>query len=339
MPGELVSIVIPCRNEAAKIQACLRSVLAFTVPQDVAIEVLVVDGRSTDDTRRLIAEVAAADPRVRVVDNPRRTSPAAVNVGVGESRGQWIMRLDAHSTYPPDYLERCHETARTSGADNVGGWVVTEPGAATYSAELVQALTTHRFGVGNSGFRTGAPEADVDTVPFGFFRRDVFERVGRFDERLVRAGDYEFNRRIRASGGRVRLNPAIHASYFNQPSLGAFLRKQMVAEGPYNAYLWYCAPHAFAARHAVTAVFVAWAVFGCGLAMLARPAALAYVAIWALYASLAVWAAIAQARRYKEWRHACCLPVAFALFHLCHGIGVWRGLVLLAIGRAPVQTA
>lgn len=218
----LVSILIPCRNEQAYIESCLRSVLAFELPAGLAFEVLILDGRSEDRTVEIAQSIAFSDPRIQLLDNPSRIQSTAINLGVRAARGAWIMRLDAHAVYPSNYLRLCHETALRSGADNVGGIFITEPGGTGYSAQLVQALTIHKFGVGDSGFRTGAKEDWADTVPYGYYRREVFARLGWLDERLVRAQDYEFNRRIIASGGRILRNTHIQIKHYNQPAIGQF---------------------------------------------------------------------------------------------------------------------
>jgi glycosyltransferase involved in cell wall biosynthesis len=333
----LVSILIPARNEQRYIVACLESVLAFACPPEVTFEILVLDGRSEDRTVALAEEIARRDPRVRVLDNPGRIQSTAVNLGVRESHGAWIMRLDAHAQYPVNYLQFCLETARRTGADNAGGIFITEPGSDGYSAQLVQALTTHKFGVGDSGFRTGAQEDWADTVPYGFFRHEIFDRIGLLDERLVRAQDYEFNRRIIAAGGRIRRNPLIQIRYFNQPTLRAFYRKQFVHEAPYNAYLWYLAPYAFAPRHAITGVFTAGVLGGVALSPFSVWIAWPFAAVMALYTLLAVASAVQQAIRYRHPLHALCLPLCFFLFHFIHGLGVLVGLLRLATGTAPVQ--
>jgi glycosyltransferase involved in cell wall biosynthesis len=247
-----VSILIPCYQERNFIRACLESVRSFELPPDTSVEILVLDGMSTDGTREIVSEISAGDPRVRLVDNPRRTQSAALNLGIPIATGDYVMRLDAHSVYPEDYLALTLETARRTGADNTGGVVATLRRGSGYQSALVQAITTHPFGVGDSGFRTDAAEGPADTVPYGCFKRDLFQRIGFFDERLLRAQDYEMNRRISASGGTVWMNPAIRVQYFQQPDLPSFIRKQVVHEAPYNAYLWYLAPYAFAPRHAIT---------------------------------------------------------------------------------------
>lgn len=335
----MISILIPCFNEEKYIAECLRSALAFELPEDQRIEVLVLDGRSIDGTCRLVEAVAAEDARVRLLDNPKRIQSCGLNLGIRQARGEWIMRLDAHTHYPADYLRLCYETARQTGADNVGGVCITHPGGAGYQAQLVQALTTHRFGVGNSGFRTGAKAGPRDTVPFGFFRREVFDRVGYFDERLVRTQDYEFNRRLRAAGGRIYLNPAIRSSYFNLPGLVLFLKKQLLRQGPYNAFMWYLAPYSFAPRHAVTCCFALFFWGGLALSLVSRPNLWLFLSVMALYTGLGLFAAAQQARRYGFWRHVVSLPAGFFLFHLFHGTGVLLGLVQLACRVAPVQQA
>jgi len=332
----MISILIPCFNENRYIERCLRSVLAFEIPENEEIEILVLDGRSTDETREIVLRFVNDDPRVRLLDNPGRIQSCALNLGIREATGGWIMRLDAHTLYPADYLRLCYETARQSGADNVGGVCITYPGGTGYAAQLVQALTTHRFGVGNSGFRTTAQAGLRDTVPFGFFRREVFDRIGYFDKRLVRTQDYEFNRRLVASGGSIYLNPEIRSSYFNLPALSLFLKKQLLHQGPYNAYMWYLAPYAFVPRHAVTGCFALFFWGSLALAQVHHFLAWFFLAVMALYFCLGGLASVQQAGRYSDLRHVVCLPFGFFLFHLCHGTGELLGLARLLCRTAPV---
>jgi len=217
--------------------------------------------------------------------------------------------------------------------------VVTRPGGSGFQAKVVQALSTHWFGVGNSSFRLNAKPGLADTVPFGFFRRSIFQEIGLFDERLVRAQDYEFNRRIIASGGKVWLDPGIRAEYFNLPDLWSFYIKQLRKEGCYNAYLWYLAPYAFALRHGITGAFAAGVMGGC-LGSLLTPFILwPFAVIMGLYFVLACFASVQQACRYRSAVLALALPPCFFLFHFLHGLGVLSGLLKLCIGAAPVQKA
>ena len=332
-----VSILIPTYQERDYISGCLESVRAFTRPAGTEVETLVIDGMSDDGTRDIVASAAAQDSSIRLIDNPQRFQSAALNKGIAAAKGEFILRLDAHSFYPVDYLELCLATAERTKADNTGGIVTTLRRGKHYQAGLVQALITHKFGVGNSGFRTDAPEGPADTVPYGFFRRDVFDRVGMFDERLVRAQDYEMNRRILAAGGKIWRNPRIAVSYYPQPDFKRFIAKQFVYEAPYNAYMWYLAPYSFAPRHAITALFSAGVLGGLIFSPFVHWIRVAFGAAMLLYFVLAILSAVQQAFRYTEPLHVVTLPFAFFAYHFMHGLGVLIGLLRLATGTAPVQ--
>jgi glycosyltransferase involved in cell wall biosynthesis len=292
---------------------------------------------STDGTREIVRQHAQQDRRIALIDNPKRFQSAALNVGISRGTGDFVLRLDAHSFYPADYLANCLATATRTGAENTGGIVITLRRGDSYQARLVQALITHKFGVGNSGFRTGAPEGPADTVPYGFFRKSVFERVGLFDERLVRAQDYEMNRRIIVAGGKIWRNPKIAVSYYPQPDFRSFISKQFRYEAPYNAYMWYLAPYAFAVRHAVTAIFATGVMGGFVLSPFSEIVKIVFGITMAIYFTIAILSAIGQGMRFKEPRHVLFLPVCFFLYHFLHGLGVISGLLHLATGHAPVQ--
>lgn len=333
-----VSIVIPVRNEIAFIDRCLQSVFAALGHLDEVAEVLVVDGMSGDGTRARLCEWQQRHANLHVFDNPRAIVPAALNIGIWHARGTWIIRLDAHTEYAGDYLARCLATAKRTGADNVGGAVETRARRPGLQGRLVQALTTHRFGVGNSGFRTEAKAGPADTVPFGCYRREVFDRHGFFDERLTRNQDYEFNQRLRRAGGRIWFDPAIRATYYNQGTLAGLLRQAAVT-GMWNPWTWYLAPYAFAWRHAAPLIF-ACALLLSFIAAMFAPATgqVALVAILAPYVLLALAASLQQARRFGIWLWPL-LPPLFLAYHLAYGSGSIWGLVRLLLRRTPLQRA
>lgn len=333
-----VSVLIPCLNERRFIEECLSSVLAFDVPTGVELlEILVIDGGSSDGTRDIVSALAQKDSRIKLIANPRRIQSTGLNAALKDARGDYILRLDAHSLYPRNYLALLVETSLRTGCENVGGLFITQRRDETYQSGLVQALTTHKFGVGNAGFRLGASEGKADTVPYGFFPRHVFDRIGLFDERLVRAQDYEMNRRIIESGGCVWRNPNIHVAYHPPATLQSFLRKQVELEAPYNVYLWYVAPYAFAVRHAITGFFSIGVIAGVLLSPFSRTVRIVFGLVMTLYLVLAVLSAVQQAIRYREPRHVLMLPVAFFLYHFLHGLGLIAGALRLLTGRAPVQ--
>ena len=334
----IVSILIPVRNEERFLRKCLESVLRFSLPDNINYEVLILDGLSKDGTRIIAKSFSRQHSNIRVYLNHGITQSSAINLGLRKSFGEWILRLDAHAEYPSNYLSLCFKTALRSQADNVGGIFITKAGGPNYSAQLVQALTTHKFGVGDSGFRAEAKEDWADTVPYGFYRRKLFDQIGWLDERLVRAQDYEFNRRLILAGGRILRNPDIQVHYFNQATLHAFLAKQFFKEAPYNAYMWYLAPYSFAWRHVITGIFSIGFLGGVTLGYFwPRLIGIPFLAVMVVYIVLAILASIQQAIRYKDPRHIFTLPVSFLLYHFIHGLGILTGILRLATFTAPVQ--
>jgi glycosyltransferase involved in cell wall biosynthesis len=334
----IISILIPVKNEEAFLERCLESVLRFELPKNTKVEILILDGMSNDKTSSIACQYSSRYDHIHYFKNPHITQSSAINLGIKKSQGEWILRLDAHAKYPSKYLHLLLINSLRTKADNTGGIFITEARGNGYQARLVQALTTHKFGVGNSGFRTEAKEDWADTVPYGFYRRTLFDQIGWLDERLVRAQDYEFNRRIIAAGGRIFRNPDIQIHYFNQPSLSAFYRKQFFLEAPYNAYMWYLAPYAFAWRHAITGFFTLGFLGGITLGPIyPRLIGIPFVAVMVLYTALSILAAIQQAIRYKEPLHIFSLPLAFFLYHFVHGLGLLTGVLRLATLTAPVQ--
>jgi glycosyltransferase involved in cell wall biosynthesis len=333
----IVSILIPTLNEENFILDCINSVLEFDVPHGYEKEIIIIDGMSADNTRELIL-TNILNSSVIIIDNEDIYQANGINKGVQLAKGEFIMRLDAHAMYPKDYLQRCLLLINETGAENVGGAVITLRGAKTFSAKIVQSLTTHPFGVGDSTFRTTEYKGEVDTVPYGFFRKTIFDKVGLLNEKLIRAQDYEFNRRIKKEGGKIYIDTSIKIKYFNQASLTNFYGKQFFKEAPYNAYMWYLAPYTFTLRHAITAIFSTGIIIGLLLSFLHNFFLYTFIVTITLYGLLAVLSAFQQGKRYKDIRLIFILPFCFFGFHFIHGIGVLKGCLLLLFGTAPVQT-
>jgi len=332
-----ITIIIPCRNEEKFVKNCIDSVLKFEDLEKYDYEILLLDGMSEDKTRSIIEQYIVNNIRIKLFDNPGIIQSTALNIGIKQAKGDWIMRLDAHADYPKNYFKKLIETSLKTNADNVGGVVNTLPFNSSYLAQLVQALTTHKFGVGNSGFRTGMREGEADTVPYGFFKKEIFTKIGLFDERLVRCQDYEFNCRIKKFGGKVWINPDISINYYNQPDILKFLGKQFYKEAPYNAYMWHIAPYTFTARHAITGFFAAGVICGGILSVFFPLIKYIYMAIMGLYILLSLVSSIQQAIRYKKALHILTLPVSFFFYHFIHGLGIFAGIIKLIVGIAPVQ--
>src|SRR5580692_8225150 len=213
-----VTIAMPAYNEERYIEACIASVQAQDYPREL-IEVLVADGRSTDGTRDLLARLAAADPRIKVVDNPARLQAAGLGELVKRSTGDVIVRMDVHAEYAPDYVRRCVETIERTGADNVGG--AQRAKAKTAFQRALCAALASPLGVGGARYRSADAEGYVDTVFLGAFRRRVFETVGLWDPGAITNEDAELNQRILESGGQIYLSRNIVVHYFPRDSYKA----------------------------------------------------------------------------------------------------------------------
>lgn len=337
-PFEIITIAITCYNEEKYIERSVRSALAFLKPEGTDVEILVVDGMSTDRSRSIINSIQEETEKVRLIDNPHRYQSHGVNLAIAHAKGDYLAWLSAHAIYPPDYLMVLYEASNRTNADCTGGVIDTRPGSDSYSGHLVQALTTHRFGIGNSGFKVGQEEEQFsDTAPSGFFKMPVFKKVGNFDERLVRCQDYEMSKRIISKGGSILVTPRVKITYFNQPSIGKLLRKQIVIQGPYNPYAWYIAPHSFNFRHAITAIFTVSLISGIILSIFFNWARMVLFSALGLYVALALISSVQQAIRFKKPIDVLVLPFVFFAFHVSHGLGVLKGVMKLMLGTAPVQ--
>ena len=226
MPFENVSIIIPCYNEQATIRLLLRPSTQQTYPR-TAMEVILVDGMSTDRTRDEIAAFQRehSDLAIQIVDNPERFIPAGLNRGIYTSGGQILIRLDGHAVPTLEYVERCVRDLDAGLGENVGGVWEIHPARAGAIPRGIATAASHPLGVGDAHYRYTDRPQTVDTVPFFAFRRELIDRIGKFDESLLTNEDYEFNVRVRQSGGTVWLDPAIRSIYYARPTLSALARQ------------------------------------------------------------------------------------------------------------------
>ena len=317
-----ITIVLPCRNEEPYIAACLDSILATTYPLD-RMEVLVVEGMSEDGTRDVLASYVARHSVIRVIDNRRQITPAALNVGIRAATGEIIVRMDAHVVYPPEYIPRLIDALQSSDADNVGGIIVTLPGDNTPMARAIAVGLSHPFAVGNAYFRIGlsAPRW-VDSVPFGCFRREVFDRVGLFDEELVRNEDEEFNLRLAKYGGRILLLPEVVSYYFARRRLRD-LGRMYYQYGYFKPLVVRKADGVMTLRQVVPALFVAILAGSIALAPVLPVLGIAVGVAAAYLATMTV--CVLGAVRKHGWRCALALCAVFPVVHFSYGIGSLRG--------------
>lgn len=230
----MVSLVCPIYNEEKYIGRFIDSILKQDFPQN-QMEVLFVDGISNDNTRNIIKEAITDHSFIRLIDNPNRTSPYALNLGIQAAHGDYIIRMDAHAEYPTDYISSLlRYKEELPNAENVGGICITLPTNNSTKAYAISKVLSSPFGMGNSYFRTGTDSIrKVDTVPFGCFSKELFSRIGYFDTSLIRNQDDEFNGRIINNGGTIYLIPTIRIKYYARDTI-AKTRKMFYQYGLYK---------------------------------------------------------------------------------------------------------
>lgn len=309
-------MVIPLRDSARDLPRCLDAVLGQDYPG--TLEAVLAVGPSTDDTRAVADRAAAADGRVRVVNNPSGRTPSALNAAIAASTGEIVARVDGHAVIPQGYLRRAVETLQETGADNVGGIQAAE-GEATVERAVAAAMTS-RFGVGNATFHYGGEAGPTDTVYLGVFRRSALDRVGGFDESLIRNQDYELNWRIRDTGGVVWFDPALRVRYRPRSTLRA-LGRQYFEYGQWKREVLRRHPRSARVRQLVAPAAVLANASAVGLALVHRPR---WLAIPGVYAAAAV-AASAAAGRGRGTDVALRLPAVFAVMHHAWGAGFLLG--------------
>ncbi len=221
-----VSIIVPCYNEEATIGLLLEALLLQSYPRR-QMEVIVADGLSQDRTREVIAAFQQTHPDlpVSIQDNPIRTIPSGLNVAAGAACGEVLVRLDAHCIPVPGYVGCCVDAIEAGKGSVVGGVWAIQPGGKGFIAQGIARAAAHPLGVGDAMYRLGAAEGPVDTVPFGAFRRSLYQQMGGFDEGLLSNEDYEFYTRVRAAGGVIWLDPAIRSTYIARATLPALARQ------------------------------------------------------------------------------------------------------------------
>ncbi len=328
-----VSIIVPCRNEAAHIRHCVESILA---QEQVAggFEVLIVDGRSDDGTTEVLKDLAREHSWLRVLDNPRRIVSTALNIGVRAARGDIIVRLDAHSEYAPDYLKQCVQTLKATGADNVGG-----PSRARGEAPVQRAVTAAHhspFAVGGALAHNLDYEGYVDTVVYGCWHKDTLLRVGLFDEELVRNQDDEFNYRIIKAGGTIWQSPRIRSWYRPRSSLRGLFR-QYLQYGYWKVRVIQKHRLPAAWRHLAPGLFVLLGLINLVLLPWVAWARMLFMAQISAYGLANLVASMGAGRRWG-WSLLPLMPSVFACFHFGYGIGFLKGLLdFVILRRHPSQ--
>lgn len=319
-----VSLILPIRNESNFIEQSLRAVAEQNYPVD-CMEVLISDGKSTDDTLEIIVRFTKSHPelKIRILDNPDRIVPTGMNIALRKARGEIIVRVDGHCLIAPDYVRNCVEHLQKDGVDGVGGPMETI--GETPMAKAIAIGMSSPFGVGNSAFRTTSGKSMLaDTVPFPAYTRKAIERAGLYDEELVRNQDDEYNYRIRDLGGKILLADDVRSTYFSRASLKG-LWKQYFQYGFWKVRVLQKHPHQMSPRQFAPPLLVLSLIVSALLSVSSglRPFSLVIPLLY-LFANL-LGSFYTAARR--GWNYLLYLPVIFSILHVSYGLGFLTGLV------------
>jgi len=318
-----VSFVIPVRNEEEYIRASLQSLLEQSYPASEC-EIIVVEGQSSDQTRGIIEEIRERNLQLRCLDNSAGIVPTGMNIGIRAARGEVIIRADGHTVYPRDYAANCVKYLARTGADNVGGPCVTVAANESFGARLVAAILSSPFGVGNSKFRTSRDEGFVDTVPFGAFRREVFDRVGMYNEKLVRNQDNDLNARIRRAGGKIYLTPALTTQYHPVKDFMGLL-KYAFKTSKWHIFTLRENSESMGLRHLAPAMFLMLILLLLPASFVSPTAFAFLIGMLCTYTLTGLYFSV-RAKTGSNWNVAVVQPIATICFHIAYGAGTLFGL-------------
>jgi glycosyltransferase involved in cell wall biosynthesis len=320
-----VSLLIAMRNEAARIGECLESLFRQDYPPDL-VEVLIMDGKSTDASWRAVEDLIRGRPNFKLLSNPGMYQSHGWNLGIAQSTGDIIGIVSAHSILAPDYVSKAVETLLSSGADMVGGTMNAI--GTTYIASAISLATSSPFGVGDSRFHYTDQEEELDTVYMGLCWRFVYQRIGGFDQDMIRNQDDELSYRLRKIGGRIVCNPAIRSHYYNRASLSA-LWKQYYQYGCYKVRVMQKHPRQMRPRQFAPPAFVFALIVGIILGLASPLGWGPVLGLGAVYLGANLIASLITAAG-RGWKSLPLLPVIFAILHLSYGLGFLMGLVKFA---------
>ena len=328
----MLSVICPVYNEEKYISQCIESLLQQDYPKD-DLEILFVDGMSNDKTREIIASYTHKYPFIKMLDNPKTIVPYAMNAGIKASKGEIIIRLDGHVEYPTNYFSALVKNLTELDADNVGAVCETLPcGSSSKELAIAEALCSS-FGMGNSYFRIGCNEVRrVDTVPFGCFKREVFDKVGLYDNELIRNQDDELNGRIIKNGGKIYLIPSIVTKYYARDKISK-VSKMFYQYGLYKPLVNKKLGSPTTIRQFFPLAFVLGLFIGAGLSCISFIVALLYATVLLLYLFLACSFTFKSIVKTGSWGLILYQPFIYFTIHVSYGWGYLIGIFKILLHK------
>jgi len=327
MKDDLVSIIIPCRNEEKFITNTLNSILNMDYPLD-NMEILVVDGRSDDKTKEIVKQFEDKYSQIKLIDNPEKTVPYAMNYGIKQAKGEMIVRLDAHSIYPKNYVSRLVAELYNLNADNVGGVWDTIPANDSLVAQTIAYSTSHSFGIGNAQYRISdkIEPYEVDTVPFGCYKKEVFKKISLYDTDLTRNQDDELNARLIQNGGKIFLIPDLKIKYFARDKFSKMF-KMFYQYGLFKPLVNMKLKQPATIRQFVPPVFVLFLIFGFVLSIVSSTFLALFLIGLCIYFVVNILVSYKIAKEKRNLKLFPYLVYSFFLIHISYGLGYLKGIV------------
>ncbi len=328
-----ISIICPVYNEKNYIRSCIDSVVDSDYPKS-KMELYFVDGMSPDGTAEIILEYAEKYPYIKLLKNPQKTVPYALNIGIDKAVGSLIIRLDAHALYPKNYFSELVKWQVKLDADNVGGLCRTLPAKNTATAKAIAEAVSSKFGMGNSYFRIGVSQIrKVDTVPFGCFKREIFEKIGFFDTELIRNQDDEFNGRIIKNGGSIYLLPHVVSDYYARDTISK-TAKMFYQYGLFKPLVNKKLGAPATLRQFVPPIFVLGLIMGLILSLVTIYILIPYLIVLIGYLLTALDNGRKGGHKWSDRKIMFLMPVVYFVVHVSYGIGYWKGLMQLLFKKS-----
>jgi glycosyltransferase involved in cell wall biosynthesis len=319
-----ISVIIPCRNEEKHILTCVLSLLNNGYPKEL-LEILVIDGLSTDNTLYLLEELCKKYSNVKVVINEKVKTPFALNLGIQHASGDYILIASAHSAFDPGYIGTLESSMHDLKADVVGGVMRTKVKNSTPISEAIKMVLSNSFGVGNAVFRTGTSEVrKVDTVPFGLYRTDLLKSLGGYNTRLIRNHDIELSKRLLHQKASIYLTPEATCSYFARESFSK-LAKNNFDNGKWNILTIYITKDlsSISLRHFIPFLFLISLVATIFFALIFPPFLYLTLFVLLLYCTALIYVVSKIDRAKTSFFYLC---ITFMVLHISYGFGSLVGL-------------
>ncbi|KAF2955575.1 glycosyltransferase family 2 protein [Marinitoga sp. 38H-ov] len=323
-----VSIIIPTLNEEKYIEKCLNSLIENDYENK---EIIIVDGLSTDNTKEIIDRIKNENNNIdiKIIDNELKITPVALNIGIKEATGDYIMIAGAHTTYSKNYISACIKRLEENKCDIAGGLVITQPGKDTAIAKAIANVLSHPFGVGGAKYRTcNEKEEYVDTVAYGIYKKEVFEKAGLFKPELKRNQDIEMNLRLKKIGMRIMLIPEAKSYYYARDNYNDLFKNNFL-NGLWVILSTHYSKKAYSIRHIVPLIFVLFLILGTIASIFSGIIRIPFLIILSFYVFLSIFFSLKIAIKNKDFKLFFPMLFSFWILHISYGLGSIYGLFLI----------